>query len=1042
MSKELFARWAADSGAVKGPMLVRPPAPSAPRGRGMYCLLLAAASAIGLVAASSGSGAPFAGYQHKSWTAVDGAPLDISTLAQTPDGYLWLGTGSGIYRFDGVRFERVVPRDGTLPHSDVTALLPMSNGDLLIGYRKGGVSRLSKGRLTNYQGFPSSKVIRIVERADGTVWVHSEIELSRGGLRRLSGGRWANVTAGLPADSVIATMVLDPRQALWVVTAGSFYRLASGERDFRKLDIDPFPKSLHKTGSHGSYVGGLPLALDGSLWFVDDDAFAPIAPPAPGSRLPLHQAARAFFSRNGDFWISARDTGVQRVTRALQSGAARTRANRPEEIFGPLDGLTSTSLGAILEDREGDIWIGTNNGLDRFKAADVRSEPSVKMLSRELAAFAPAPEGALYILNSAQLQLLKPSGGLQVLSYFGKFFQGGSPICPSPGQSVWIGSDTDLRRWTGPSSRRIDLPAGVTPAALRSCREDSTGRLWLAVAGKGLYRLDPGGWRASSALPPFDDRAMLAEDRNGVVWAYADSGPLRRIDGADARSFDGRQGLVVGDVAVLHQGQNGLLVGGAFGLAEFDGTRFRSLQAGPDSPFARISGIVQTTSGETWLNTGTGIVRLSTADLEAGFRTGRWPARYRLFDREDGLSGLALQDSYAETAHEGTDGRLWFMTNQGISWIDPRRLLKNTVAPSLVIQKVIADGRVYTDLDDLTLPAGTSNVEVDYTATSLRTPEKVAFRYRIEGVDREWVNPGRRRQAFYTRLGPGTFNFQVIAANESGLWNRDGAMLQFRIRPTFTQTWQFRLACAVLALLGLAGMVLLYVRRIAARLRERLDERLRERERIARELHDTLLQGFQGLQLHFQSVVETLPKDSPTRSMLERALFMTDAALVDARGRVRELRAAGTPTDLPQHLKARGESLLGPTTPTLKIVEDGRPRELDHTVEREVAAVAEEAIFNAIKHARATQIEVRIGYSWRRLEVTISDDGRGFDPAILAGLAGKHFGMLGMRERVRRLRGTFSVGNGPQGGTEVRMTVPGPVAYGALGWLLDRALKV
>jgi signal transduction histidine kinase len=596
----------------------------------------------------------------------------------------------------------------------------------------------------------------------------------------------------------------------------------------------------------------------------------------------------------------------------------------------------------------------------------------------------------------------------------------------------------DFRNWSGHASHKISLPEGVAPTEVRACHEDRASRLWIAVAGKGFYRRDANGWRALPSLPPFYNQAMFAEDGNGAMWVYADGGPLRRLEKDHPQGFDGGQGLAVGDVDTLYRGVRGLLVGGESGLAEFDGARFRTLRSGPESPFRRISGIVQTARGETWLNAATGVVKLSTADLEAGFRVGRWPTRYWMFDRQDGLAGFALQDSAHQTALEASNGLIWFVTNQGLSWIDPNRLLRNGAAPSVLIQKVVANGHTYEDPTDLKLPPGTSNIEVDYTALSLRTPERVAFRYRLDGVDKEWVDPGPRRQAFYTKLGPGNFSFHVIAANDSGVWNNRGAILRFSIAPTLTQTWEFRLACALLALAAFAGLVLLYVRRIAVRLRERLDERLRERERIARELHDTLLQGFQGLQLHFQSVVETLSQSSPTRGMLERALLMTDAALVDARGRVRELRASGMRADLPQHLRAKGETLLGMDAPALKITEEGRPRELDHTVEREVAAVAEEAIFNAIKHAGASEIEVRIGYSWRRFQLTVSDDGKGFDPDMLAGLAGKHFGLMGMRERVRRLRGSFSIGRGALGGTEVRMAIPGPVAYGGLSWLFDR----
>jgi signal transduction histidine kinase/ligand-binding sensor domain-containing protein len=1000
-------------------------------------LLLRSAAVAAVLVASSISAEPIPDFQHTSWSIADGAPPNILALAQTPDGYLWLGSGDGLFRFDGVRFERYVPAGANFPHSAISALESTPSGDLLIGYLKGGVSKLSKGVLRNLTDYPRSPVVRIIQDADGNIWVHSRTLFSRGGLLVLSHGRWRSFMAGLPAESGIDTMMLDDTQTLRIEAGGTFYELPRGQPRFRRLVANPFPSSpMRRDG----YVGGMPMAPDSSIWFVDDRSFGRLLPGPVDRRPPPspRRGARAIFDSHGDIWLSSRDKGVQRIPAVMQRGREGQRGER--QIFGSLDGLTSNSIGTILEDKERNVWIGTDMGLDRFEPANVVREGSIPALGREITSIQAAPGGNLYVVQAATLNLLQPGRGLTRLTPARALGGPDLAFCAGKNLSVWFAKRDGFVNLSGRSIRHVDLPEGVASSDVVNCAVDVAGRLWMAAVGKGLYRRDPREWRAFADIGPFDNSALLAADDDGAMWALLDGGPMRRIMGDRSQTFDRGSGLSIGDIEVLYKGAHGLLVGGETGLAEFDGRRFRSVETAIDSPFRRIAGIAQTRAGETWLNTVKGVVELSTDDLEASFRSGRWPKRYRLFDKQDGLVGSVKQDSQHQTTIEDTDGRLWFVTNQGVFRIDPETLFRNVVSPPVSVQRVIADGRSYSNLSDLELPPGTSTVEIDYTALSLRASEHVAFRYRLDGVDKDWVNPGHRRQAFYTRLGAGTFTFRVIAANDSGIWNRDGAVLTFKVRPTMTESWTFRAACAVLVLLLVAGLMALNIRRIAARLRERLDERLRERERIARELHDTLLQGFQGLQLHFHSVAETLPPQSPTRGTLDRALAMADGALVDARQRVRELRASGMRADLPQHLRAKGESLIGEPSPALKIVEVGVPRELDPTVEREVAAVAEEAMFNAIKHANAKTIEVRIGYSRRRLQVTISDDGSGVDPDLVAKAAGAHFGLLGMRERVRRLRGTFAIGDRPGGGTEVKLSIPGPVAYGTVGWLLGRFL--
>lgn len=965
--------------------------------------------------------------QHTAWSISDGAPPDVWSIAQTSDGYLWLGTGDGLYRFDGVRFERIVPAAGKFPHTDIVALLVTDNDDLLIGYQNGGVSLLTKKGLTNFREFPAATLNKIVKDGEDHIWALSYTTFRWGGLLRLADGKWVRSTSGLPPDIGATDMAVDPSGRLWLLVGDRFYYLPAGQQRFVQSDLSVDGE------------GRLAFSANSGLWFATQSSVRHL-PAIPRGSAPARRPSdqgRILFSNGGDLWSVNPGSGIMRLTEPgkvpVGSSVDRTEA----DVFGRKNGLTSNIVGTIFEDRENNIWIGTNMGIDRFRAADVVPERAINPTSRTGYRLAPAGGGAFYVVQDRQLYLLAADGALTRLDGT-RILQ--EAFCPGQGNSLWVASARGFSRWSGHKSEPAALPPGVEPEQINSCQEDGAGRLWLSVSGQGIFRRDPRGWNSlpEFAKPAADGPAMLASDHGGGMWIYFLGKSLQLMEAGRIRSFGEAEGLDVGGIEIVYSDANGTLVGGDFGLARLDGRRFRTIRSDLSEPFRRIAGIAETRDGMTWLNTLSGVIRVDAKELRDAFRRGRWPARYRLFDRRDGLPGLAQQDSYTQTAVEGPDGRLWFITNQGIAWIDPHRLLANPLPPPVIIQGIVAQGRTYTAHPGLVLPASARSIQISYTAPSLRVPERVAFRYMLEGVDKGWIDPGRRRQAFYTQLGPGDYVFRVVAANDAGVWNRDGAALHFTIRPTFTETRTFLIACILAVLAVLVAIYRTHLRRVSMRLRERLEERLRERERIARELHDTLLQGFQGLQLHFQSAIDKIPAESPARTIFERTLTLADGVLADARDRVRDLRSSGTAAGLPRHLRLKGERMIGDRPILLKIEELGDSRELDAAVEREVAAIAEEAMFNAVRHAGGSLIEVRISHSKRRLTLMVSDNGKGISETVARGGVDGHFGLLGMRERARRMRGKIAIQTGTDGGTEVRLTVPARVAYGGLLGFFDQ----
>ena len=388
-----------------------------------------------------------------------------------------------------------------------------------------------------------------------------------------------------------------------------------------------------------------------------------------------------------------------------------------------------------------------------------------------------------------------------------------------------------------------------------------------------------------------------------------------------------------------------------------------------------------------------------------------------------------------------SDLRVWFTVTDHLAWIDPTHLTRNSLPPSVSIQRLIANDRSYALPLGGALPKGVSKLEIDYTALSLTFPQRNRFLYRLDGVDDDWVDPGTRRQAFYTNLGPGHYRFSVIASNNDGVWNRAGASLDFDIPPTFLQSRLFAALCVALGLVLAWLLYSLRLRQVALRIRGRLEERLAERERIARELHDTLLQGFQGLILGFQAVAEQIPAEQPLHNQAERLLDRAENVLVEGRDRVRDLRVAQAGGELSRMLADAAASLE--LTPQITVVVEGTPRTLHPAICDEIMAIGKEALFNIARHAQAKSIEIGIRYDRAQLVARFLDDGVGIDQATLDQGREGHFGLTGMRERARKIRASFVVTSRVGSGTEIELVVPASVAYarnitGVWRWLPRR----
>ena len=961
---------------------------------------------------------------HTSWTVRDGAPNYVQMIAQTDDGFLWLGTGSGVIRFDGVQFERYVPASGeALPEASVRSLLALPGNALVVGWFFGGATLIRDGQVITYgeqDGYPPGTTYGFVVDQAGQLWAAVSSALAR-----FDGERWHTIGAEWNFAGQRATAIfLDREGTLGVFTDDTLMTLPKGGKAFRA------------TGGTSTSRSPIVQSPDGTLFLSDLRGIRPIvsfteydrADPRWSIRTaPPSDSRQILVDRDGGLWFPT-DQGIGRIAHPERDAVA-------VEYLSIDEGLSDTEADYVFEDREGSIWIATPSGLDRFRSGGF--VPPTGLLKAGFPAMIPDSGGGIWFAAfGSSLHRLTPQGAvreawpMQVTCAYrdrdGIGWFGSQPLAPRT---------AELLRHENGRVQRIDLPADIPPGVdVQAIAIDRRHALWVSVIRKGTYRLVDGQWTQPRTLVDGGKRAatVMTVDSAGHVWFGYVGNHVARWKDDTARVFSDADGLDVGNVLAMHERRDRLWVAGERGVALFGAERFRSLRTVEPDVLRGITGLVETSEGDLWLHGLDGAILIRSAEVQKAIAQPGHAMTYRLFTHEDGLMGSPTDIRPLPTLVESIDGKLWFGTKRGLFMLDPRRVATNTVPPSVIFRSVVAETVRYLSPRTLELPPLTSRLEFDYTTTSLAAARVVKFRYKLSGVDDDWREAGTRRQAFYTNLGPGRYRFQVIAANEDGVWSDSGASVDISIAPAWYQTKRFLSLCA---LAGIGTLVLFYrarFRSMRSQVHGRLQERLLERERIARDLHDTLIQGFQGLILTFEAAVRRVPKDQPARAQMEKALVRADEALAEGRDRVRDLRSPmSLQGDLATALKEAADDLarIFPSI-SVDLLVHGSPRALHPVVMEEAYRIGREALTNAFYHAKAQEVAIEIDYGSLHLRLHIRDDGRGIEGDVLAsgGVPG-HWGMTGMRERAQKLGARLMIRSGIGSGTDIELDVPATVAY-------------
>jgi signal transduction histidine kinase/ligand-binding sensor domain-containing protein len=974
----------------------------------------------------------FSGLYHTGWGVSEGVPPNITDLAQTTDGYLWIGTEGGLYRFDGVRFERFQPLKGQGLLSEViTALLAQPDGGLWVGYLEGGATLLKDGRLRHFSendGLGPRVVSMLARDPTGAIWAATAL-----GLKRFEGSHWDHIESDWNFPGSYAERAyVDRNGTLWVSTGSTIVFLPRGERRF------------HPSGLRFHDLVAMAHARDGALWTsgIKGTVF-PLRLDSPdsvrrGSPISLKSIAIAIDHR-GMLWVPTTSDGVWRFQPPPFTAPSRATTILAGDRFAHSDGLTANEGIQVLEDSENDVWVATSGGLDRFRPAKMKSVA--------------LPPGARGVVISASDQ-----GGVFVST--GAVAPGilhvnrdeTEPVRGAPAflscayrsrdGTLWFGGMNALWKYAKGRFTRVPLPSNMPSfREMQAITEGRDGDLWIAARLGDLYRFASGKWKRSGGVDGLPHATPLVAYTDSLrrVWFGYEQNKIVLLEGEHVRSFAAAQGVKVGNITAVCEKDGEVWVGGTSGLQRFAEGRFQTVTAASGS-FEAVSGIVERSNGDLWLNQNSGVLRISHEEIEKFKTDSQYPVQADTFNTLDGMPGAPNPSSRLPSAVESPDGSLWFSTSSGLVWIDPDDIPVNRLVPTVLIQSVTADDKTYREPKQLSFPNRLQNLAIRYTALSLSMPERVRFRYMLEGFDSNWQEAGTRREAFYSQLPPGNYRFRIVACNNDGVWNLAGSTYEFNVAPAYYQRTWFRALTGVFILLLLSGLYKLRLRSVGRQLQVRYEERLAERTRIARELHDTLLQSFQGLILRFQAVRNMLP-ERPERavSALETAIDRAAKAITEGRDAVQELRnrrSSGMSlvevlTAMTRELEAENASTTIDGYPTqVRIMVEGTPRNVHPTVQANLLSIAREALLNAFRHARAKSVELDIDYSRRMLRLRVRDDGVGLDSKLqIDGRRTGHYGLPGMRERARTIGGKFEFWSRIQQGTEVEVTVPGAIAF-------------
>jgi ligand-binding sensor domain-containing protein/signal transduction histidine kinase len=956
-------------------------------------------------------------YSSRLWQMEDGLPDTIvQAITQTRDGYLWVGTREGLARFDGVSF---LPFDfpGETAHPSVACLYESHDGDLWIGTEKTGLFCLHNGKLSRYaktDQFNGERITTIQEAKDDTLWIgtsHGLVQLKDGEVqfnRKINLNVWS--------------MCLDHQGALWVAEVG--IKTLTGEKVRNYTSSNAIPKSIRM-----AYCD-----QDGILWFGQADGLIRIkngvaAHFDKGEGLSARIDA-ILKDRKGNVWIGT----YGGLSRFVDGKFINENGNRlgPYRVF------------AIFEDREGNIWIGSEGGLARLTEQyfDTYSRQNGLTLDRTISVCESSDKGmwigtwggGLNYLKDGKVTAYTKTNGLASDFVYG--------LEESRDGSLWIGLDYDfgLDRLRDGQFTHFGPKDGLEGAPVTAIHEDKLGNLWVGTRG-GLYRRTGEKFVRQEGAPQQEINALCDCPQAGI-WIGTESGLIHRSADGRIIPLSAKENAFKDIVFSLYDdAENTLWVGTeGNGLKRFKNGQFTSYTTKEGLNSDIIYAILEDEHSNLWLSTGEGIAEVGKEDLEA-FAAGKLslitPVKY---GKADGIANSSqFLDAVQPAAAKSADGRLWFRTIQGVVTVDPKTIIPNQIPPPVLIEKVIADKKEVAPRPEtlnesadrqrqpspiFNIPAGRGELEIHYAALSFRDPQGNRYKYKLEGWDADWVEADNKRIAYYNNVRPGNYQFRVLAANNDGVWNTTGASIALNLEPHFWQTWPF---------LGLSGLAAAAAVASAARYitRQKMRRQLvqleqqhaleRERSRIARDIHDDL-----GARVTHITLLSELAEHENWED-IQANTRKIGAACREMAQSLDEIVWAVNPAHdtlegLVEYFSQSADEFLEQTNIRLRL---NMPREIppcviSTEVRYQMFLSFREALNNAVKHAAATEIQIDLTVIDGQLQITISDNGKGF---TIDSHSQTGNGLKNMRHRLTAIGGQFAVSSQPGRGSTVTMVM-------------------
>jgi signal transduction histidine kinase len=956
-------------------------------------------------------------YIRDAWGSERGFPGGpVFGLTQTADGYLWIAAEKGLVRFDGLAFQLFEPR-GTTTSAGPTVLgvAAAADGSVWARLRGAALVRYHNGALENILASTGSaeSVVSAMSRGRGDTMLLAT--LARGALAYRD-GRFDPLTgAPVPGASFVIALAETGDGAFWLGTRDAGLVRVQGTRATPITAGLPDLKINCLLAGDG---GELWVGTDKGIVRWDGTGITRVNVPAALHDLPALAMIR---DQSSNVWIAAGRSGLVRVTG--QGIVAMTEA----------DERSGRHVSAVFEDRDGNLWVGTARGIERWRdpvfttLSAAEGVPSggvgpIFVDGSERVWFAPT-NGGLYWIRDGLVHDVRQAGIDRDVIY----------SIDGAGDEILVarqrGGVTRLR--TSPDgirSERFTKADGLAEDSIYAVMRSRDGAIWAGTLSAGASRISNGQsttYNSTSGLAS-NSVSAIVQGADGTIW-FATPDGLSAFSRGGWRTYTARDGLPANDVNTLFEDREASLwIGTTAGLAVMHDGQPRAFLKAPPALHGSILGFAQDRRGFLWINTADRVLRV---DRDALLNDALRDGDVRQYGVADGLLAVDSVKRH-RTIVADARGRIWLTMSRGISVADPDMAGGRALPALTQIETIAADGAHMDIHRAVAIPPGSRRVALGFTGLSLSVPERVMYRYRLDGFDADWSEPIAGRQAVYTNLAPGGYRFRVMASNSDGMWNGPEATLQFAVQPMFWQAPSFQVLA--LLVLGLAGWGAYRLRmlQMARQLSVRFEERLTERTRIAQELHDTLLQGFVSASMQLHVAADNLPDDSPAKASVARVLDLMRRVIDEGRNAVRGLRATSTPDlDLEHAFSGIQKELAIGHQPAYRVVVEGKPRPLNPAVRDEVYRIGREGLVNAFRHSNATSVEIELEYGPKELRLFVRDDGRGIDPeAVRSGIDG-HWGITGMRERAERIGGTLKIRTRAEAGTEVELRVPGRAAF-------------